>query len=88
MTYHVAFTATAKKDLKELDKHTTSFLLGWIRKNLEGCEDPRRHGKALTANHAGEWRYRIGDYRVIVRIEDERIVILIITIRHRREVYR
>lgn len=88
MKYYVEFTITAKKDLKKLDKHTAAFLTGWIRKNLEGCEDPRRHGKPLTGNHSGEWRYRIGDYRAIAQIEDERIIILIMTIRHRREVYR
>ncbi len=53
MKYYVEFTITAKKDLKKIDKNTAAFLTGWIRKNLEGCEDPRRHGKPLTGNHSG-----------------------------------
>ena len=59
----------------------------WIEKRLLHCEDPRAHGKALMANRKGQWRYRIGDYRLICTIEDERLVILALTIGHRREVY-
>ena len=59
----------------------------WIEKNLVGCENPRIHGKGLTANRSGQWRYRIGDYRLICQIQDERLVILALTIGHRREIY-
>ena len=62
-------------------------LLGWIRKNLEGCENPRQHGKALTANRKGQWRYRVGNYRILSEIQDEKIIILILEIGHRREIY-
>ena len=62
-------------------------ILGWVRKNLEGCENPRQHGKGLTANRSGQWRYRIGDYRLIAEIHEDRIVILILHIGHRSEVY-
>ena len=50
MKWQVTFSRDALKQLKKLDKHTASLILGWIRKNLEGCENPRLHGKALTAN--------------------------------------
>ena len=59
----------------------------WIEKNLEGCENPRAHGKALTANLKGKWRYRIGDYRLLCHIEDDNLIILALTIGHRREIY-
>ena len=59
----------------------------WIVKNLVGCENPRVHGKALTANRIGQWRYRIGDYRLICLIKDNELIILAMTIGHRREVY-
>ena len=59
----------------------------WIVKNLEGCEDPRQHGKGLTAIRSGQLRYRIGDYRLICEIQDDKLVILALTIGHRREVY-
>ena len=85
--YKVRFSERAKKDLKKTDKHTAALILGWIRKNLENCENPRAHGKALTANLSGTWRYRVGDYRLLALIEDETITILILNIGHRREIY-
>ena len=62
-------------------------IVAWVRKNLEGCENPRQHGKGLTANRSGQWRYRVGDYRLIAEIQDSRIVILILNVGHRRDVY-
>jgi mRNA interferase RelE/StbE len=87
MTYQVVFTDEARKELKKLDKHIALFITAWVRKNLEGCADPRQHGKGLTANRSGKWRYRVGDYRLIAEIQDEKVIILILTIGHRREVY-
>ena len=87
MTYRVEFTERAKKDLKKLDKYTASLILGWVRKNLEGCENPRLHGKGLVANRSGQWRYRIGDYRLLAEINDDKITILVLTIGQRRDVY-
>ncbi len=85
--YKVRFSERAKKDLKKMDKHTAALILGWIRKNLEDCENPRAHGKALVGNMSGTWRYRVGDYRLLALIEDETITILILNIGHRREIY-
>lgn len=87
MTYHVEFTASALRQLKKMDRHTAAMILGWVRKNLEGCENPRQHGKGLTANRSGQWRYRIGDYRLIAEIQEDRIVILILSIGHRSDIY-
>ena len=71
MTYKVEYTEQAIKELKKIDKHTQFFILAWIEKNLVDCENPRQHGKGLTANRSGEWRYRVGDYRIIAEIEDD-----------------
>ena len=87
MIYHVEFTKYALKELKKLDKATASLITGWIRKNLEGCENPRIHGKGLTADRSGQWRYRVGDYRIIARIHDEKVTILVVNIGHRRDIY-
>ncbi|MCD7741528.1 MAG: type II toxin-antitoxin system RelE/ParE family toxin [Ruminococcus sp.] len=87
MKYTVVFTESAKKELKKLDRHVASLIIGWIEKNLQGCEDPRSKGKALTANHSGEWRYRIGDYRLICLIDDDKLVILALSVGHRRDIY-
>lgn len=59
----------------------------WIEKNLVGCENPRQHGKGLTANHSGRWRYRIGDYRLIAEIIENEVIILILNIGHRSDIY-
>lgn len=88
MTYHVEFSKDALRELKKLDKHTAIMITSWIRKNLEGCEDPRRHGKGLTANRSGQWRYRVGDYRLLADIQDDKIVILILHVGHRSEIYK
>jgi mRNA interferase RelE/StbE len=85
--YHVVFANEARKELKKLDKYTALLLAAWVRKNLEGCSDPRQHGKGLTANRGSQWRYRIGDYRLVAEINDDTITILILNVGHRRDVY-
>ena len=87
MNYRVVFSAQAKKALKKLDRHVYATIVTWNRCNLEGCDNPRLHGKGLTANRSGQWRYRIGDYRLIADIQDDIVVILIVTVGHRRDVY-
>lgn len=87
MTYKVEYTEQAIKELRKIDKHTQFFILAWIEKNLVDCENPRQHGKGLTANSSGLWRYRVGDYRIIAEIEDDKVIILVLTVGHRREVY-
>lgn len=87
MRYKVQFTPRALKDLKKLDRHTAALILGWVRKNLEDCENPRIHGKALTADKSGQWRYRVGDYRLLAKIEDDTITILVLNVGHRRDIY-
>ena len=86
--FHVRLSDQAKNELRKMDKHVSSLILGWIRKNLEGCENPRSIGKALTGDKAGAWRYRVGDYRIICEIHDEDIIILVLSVGHRRENYR
>lgn len=86
-SYRLIYSERAKKDVKKLDSYTKLMIKSWIEKRLLHCEDPRAHGKALTGNHKGKWRYRIGDYRLICAIEDNRLVILALAIAHRREVY-
>jgi len=85
--YKVLFTERALRELKKLDKYTALLLTAWIRKNLECCTNPRDHGKGLTANRTGQWRYRVGDYRILAEISDETITILVLSVGHRKEVY-
>ena len=87
MKYTVHTTSKFDKEFKKLDAYTKKLIKAWINKNLVGCENPRQHGKGLTANRSGQWRYRIGDYRLICLIEDEKLVILALSVGHRREIY-
>lgn len=87
MRYSVETTARFDKDFKRLDRYTQRMLKGWIEKNLMNCENPRAHGKALSANRSGQWRYRVGDYRILADIQDEKIVILLLAVGHRSKIY-
>lgn len=87
MAYRVEYTSAALKQLTKMDRFDARLIVSWIDKNLEGCEDPRVHGKGLTANHAGEWRYRVGSYRILCAIQDDRLVIEVFSVGHRSTVY-
>ena len=85
MKYKVDYLPSVFKTLEKMDRFTKRIIVEWIEKNLVDCENPRVHGKPLSANRAGQWRYRIGDYRVIAKIEDDRLVILVIAIGHKKK---
>ena len=87
MSYHVETTARFDKEFKKLDKYTQQMIKSWIVKYLQNCEDPRAHGKGLTANKSGQWRYRIGDYRLLCLIQDKELIILALTVGHKRDIY-
>ena len=86
--FRVEFSDRALKSLKKLDKFTATLITAWIKKNLEGCADPRQLGKPLVASRSGEWRYRVGDYRILAEIQDSRLIVFLLNIGHRRHVYR
>ena len=87
MSWHVETTARFDREFKKLDRYTQRMVKAWIEKHLVGCDDPRIYGKGLTANRSGQWRYRIGDYRMICLIEDEKLIILALSIGHRSSIY-
>lgn len=88
MKYQVETTLRFEKAFKKLDRYTQKMIKAWIEKHLVGCEDPRANGKGLTANRSGQWRYRVGDYRLICQINDNELVILALSVGHRRDVYK
>ena len=88
MSYRVETTSRFDREFKKLDRYTQRMIKSWIEKNLVDCADPRAHGKGLTANRSGQWRYRIGDYRLICFIEDDKLVILALSVGHRSEIYK
>ncbi len=86
--YNVELSDRFKREFRKLDKYTQKIIRAWIDRNLVDCENPRVHGKSLTANRSGQWRYRIGDYRLICSIEDDKLVILALTVGHRSDIYK
>ncbi|MEN3067175.1 type II toxin-antitoxin system RelE/ParE family toxin [Uliginosibacterium sediminicola] len=89
MVWQIELTASAVKQLGKLDKAEAKRITNFLRQRLATLEDPRSTGKALTGPQLGEyWRYRVGDYRILCEIQDGRLLILVIEVGHRREVYR
>lgn len=88
MKYRVIYMPQAQKQLKKMDRKQATIIVAWIRKNLEGTTDPRQHGEGLTGNRSGEWRYRIGNYRILAVIRDSEIVIEVFSIGHRSAIYK
>ncbi len=85
--YALVYSKEALKDLKKLDNSVSRVVYAWLKKNIDGCSDPRIHGKGLTSNRSGQWRYRVGNYRIICKIEDDKVIVLVLTIGHRSVVY-
>lgn len=87
MSWLMEYSPKAIKQLSKIDSGRRRIILSWIDKNLNGCEDPRAHGKCLAANRSGQWRYRIGDYRILCEIRDGYMVVLAVEIGHRSDVH-
>jgi mRNA interferase RelE/StbE len=88
LVWRIEFVPAAAKELKKLGKSEAARIITTLEKRIAVLDDPRTLGSALTGELGGLWRWRIGDYRVIARIEDERITILVVRVGHRSEVYR
>ena len=88
MAWKVEFQKSAAKKLRALDRPIQQRIVTYFRTRVLSADDPRQLGKALTGDKGGLWRYRIGDYRAICRLEDEKLVVLVLELGHRREVYR
>lgn len=85
--YALIYSKEALKDLKKLGNSVSRVIYAWLKKNIDGCSNPRIHGKGLTANRSGQWRYHVGNYRIICKIEDDKVIVLVLTIGHRSTVY-
>ena len=86
--YEVIFTDSALKELKKLDKPVVRVIKNWVVKNLVDCVDSRTHGKPLKGNLKGIWRYRVGNYRLFVDIQDDKLIIFLFEVAHRKEIYK
>jgi len=87
MIYQIVTTDKFDKSFKKLDKQTQKIIKAWIEKNLMGCENPRLHGKWLTANKSGQWRYRVGDYRILAEIRESKLILVLVEVGNRSRIY-
>jgi mRNA interferase RelE/StbE len=88
MRYRVEYTKTALKQLKKMDKKIAALIIAYIEDNLVDCENPRLYGKALQGNLNDKWRYRVGNYRILTKIEDNILIIIVVEVGHRRDIYK
>jgi mRNA interferase RelE/StbE len=87
--YRVEHTEAFARDLRKMDREVARRILAFLATRVDGSSDPRQYGRALTGATLGHlWRYRVGDYRVIVDIGDEALIVLAIHADHRSSVYR
>ena len=85
--WRVEFDRVAARDLRKLGTEANRLILKYLRERITTADDPRRFGHALNRDLKGLWRYRVGDFRIVASIEDDRFVVLVVTVGHRREVY-
>lgn len=88
MAWIIRISNIAERQLRKLDRQVQERILDWLAERIEGCKDPRHFGEPLKGDRAGFWRYRIGDYRIICDIQDRQVVVLVLTIGHRKEIYK
>jgi mRNA interferase RelE/StbE len=88
MAWKIEFTDIADKQLSKLDRPVKNRIINWLDERLTNCDNPKLWGDALVGELSGMWRYRIGDYRVICELRDNELVVLVIELGHRREIYK
>ena len=88
MGWTVSFNAHAERQLRRLDRAAQARIVDFLSERIESGDDPRQAGKALRAAMSGLWRYRVGDYRIVCRLDDTAVTVMVIAVGHRREVYR
>lgn len=88
MTWKIEITKTATKQIKKLDKTEQKRILTFLQSKLEKTSNPRLYGKALQGEKINLWRYRVGDYRLICKINDGVVTVLVLGVGHRKKIYR
>lgn len=87
MAWRIEITNTAKKQLAKLDRQVQREIVRYLRERISTDDDPRRYGAPLRKELAGRWKYRVGAYRLICEIQDEKILVLVLMVGHRSTVY-
>lgn len=86
--WRIEITRTAEKQILKLARSAQRSIQRFLRERLTPADDPRQWGKALQGEKRGLWRYRVGDYRLICDIQDEKVTVLLLEVGHRKDVYR
>jgi mRNA interferase RelE/StbE len=79
----VRISDIAERQLRKLDRPVQKRILDWLNDRIEGCKNPRHFGEPLKGDHSGFWRYRVGDFRILCDIQDQKIVVLVLAVGHR-----
>ncbi|RCW83641.1 type II toxin-antitoxin system RelE family toxin [Phyllobacterium bourgognense] len=88
MAWSIEYDRLARKSIEKLDLQTRIRIYKYLNDRIANLADPRQTGKALQGSELGNlWRYRVGDYRVLCDLQDHRLVVLVVEIGHRREIY-
>lgn len=87
MSWVYRFDQRALKELKKLAKEAQREIVAYLEERVAGDADPRRFGKGLKADLAGLWRYRVGDFRILCQIVDGELLVLVVAVGHRRNIY-
>jgi mRNA interferase RelE/StbE len=88
LAWTIEITRTAGKQITKLHKQAKQAIVRFLRERLAGAENPRQWGRPLQGEKRGLWRYRVGDYRLICDIQDERITVMVLEVGHGKDVYR
>jgi mRNA interferase RelE/StbE len=88
LAWTVNFEPRALGELKKLDRVAQKRVVSFLQERICGEGDPRQNGKILTGDKAGLWRYRIGDYRIVCRLDDDAQTVLVLRVAHRKDIYR
>jgi mRNA interferase RelE/StbE len=88
MTWKIEIIPSVIKELDKLDQQAAKRILKFLHKRIASLKDPRSIGNALKGSRFGEfWRYRVGDYRIITKIEDNILLIIVLRVGHRKQIY-
>lgn len=88
MAWKIEYSDRAGRQVSKLGRREAKQILDYMDHRIAPSEDPRQFGKGLVGDLSGYWRYRVGDYRIVCQLIDERLVVLVVEVGHRREVYR
>lgn len=86
MIYKVVYSEKALKQISKLDKNTVRIIINYMD-NVSNLQEPRSKGKALSGNLRGFWRYRVGKYRILTQVEDDKLTVFVVDVGHRSEIY-